>query len=43
MNKEVFNIIVQGLREFDPTFFACKPDCTRLMGFTDVQKFTAAI
>ena len=42
MNKELFNRIVQVLREFD-SFFVCKPDCTRLMGFTAVQKCTAAI
>jgi hypothetical protein len=42
MNKETFMSTMSGVREFDD-YFMCKPDCTRLYGFSSVQKCTAAL
>jgi hypothetical protein len=42
MNKEMFMKIVFGMREYDD-YYMCKPDCTRLYGFSSIQKCTAAL
>ncbi|KAK1653219.1 hypothetical protein QYE76_071024 [Lolium multiflorum] len=42
MNKELFLKIVHGVTEYDK-YFMTKKDCTRLWGFTSIQKCTAAM
>jgi hypothetical protein len=41
MNKEFMKIVI-GVRGYDD-YFMCKKDCTRLSGFTSVQKCTSSL
>jgi hypothetical protein len=42
MKKEVFMQLAYGIREYDD-YFMCKKDCTGMIGFSFVQKCTAAL
>jgi hypothetical protein len=42
MNKELFMKIVHGVQDFDD-YFLLKKDCTRMAGFSSIQKSTAAM
>ena len=42
MNREVFRKIVHGVRDYDD-YFELKKDCVGLLGFSSLQKCTAAI
>ena len=42
MSRKLFLRIVNSIREFD-SYFKCKKDCTGKLGFTSIQKCTAAM
>ncbi|KAK1601704.1 hypothetical protein QYE76_018398 [Lolium multiflorum] len=42
MSRDVFLIILWGVRNYDP-YFQCRPDATGALGFTSYQKCSAAI
>jgi hypothetical protein len=42
MNKKMFMKIVFSVREYNE-YFICKPDCTRLYGFSSIQKCMGAL
>jgi hypothetical protein len=42
MNKDLFMLIVFGVREYDD-YFMCKQDCTGLWGFSSIQKCITAL
>ena len=42
MNKELYMTIVTGVWEYD-TYFKLKRDCVGLVGFSSIQKCTAAL
>ncbi|KAK1670500.1 hypothetical protein QYE76_058659 [Lolium multiflorum] len=42
MSRELFLVILRGIRNYDP-YFQCRPDATGALGFTSYQKCSAAI
>jgi hypothetical protein len=42
MSRELFMVILRGVRNYDP-YFQCRPDATGALGFTSYQKCSAAI
>ncbi|XP_071683696.1 uncharacterized protein [Lolium perenne] len=42
MSRELFLVILRGVRDYDP-YFQCMPDATCALGFTSYQKCPAAI
>ncbi|KAK1612505.1 hypothetical protein QYE76_036178 [Lolium multiflorum] len=42
MSRELFLVILRGVRDYDP-YFQCRPDATGALGFTSYQKCFAAI
>jgi hypothetical protein len=42
MPRDMFMVILQGVRDYEP-YFQCKPDVTGKLGLTSYQKRSAAI
>ncbi|KAK1605723.1 hypothetical protein QYE76_029396 [Lolium multiflorum] len=42
MSRDMFLVIIRGVRNYDP-YFQCRPDATGVLGFTSYQKCSAAI
>ncbi|XP_051211156.1 uncharacterized protein [Lolium perenne] len=42
MSRDMFMIILHGVRDYDP-YFQCRPDATGALGFTSYQKYSTAI
>ena len=42
MNRDLFMVVLTGMREYDDSF-KLKSECTRLVGFSSIQKCTTAL